>query len=166
MGGAGTVITEKIVSGGAGQFLDPPNYPTHFRHVATDCNRHKVNRGSMSLTYAIDCNWLPIELRSRCKSIIASWHERNPVFDRDNAEMLDWMHSVLGYFRNCWLDPRLIDNGPGGREFARKCDNLIIDPEDTPQDITLMRGVDHVREFFPDFTPTDQDFAEAYWGSK
>ena len=154
--------TEKLVAGSAGCFLDPPSFPTHRWHIETDCNRHKENRGSISLTYAAECSWLPECLRNQAQAMINSWKQDNPFFNRQDPELLDWAHQCLGYFRNCWLDERL------DLTAARKCENLIIDPkpEATPDNVLLMRGVDHIREFFPSFLPTAEDLDSAYWGSK
>ena len=154
--------TEKLVRGGAGQFLDPPSFPTHRWHVQTDCNRRKENRGSMSLSYAAECSWVSDFVRDQCARMLEGWKEDHPFFNRNDAELLDWAHQCLGYFRNCWLDERL--------ELceARKASNLIVDPkpEATPENVLLMRGVDHIREFFPSFMPTPEDLESAYWGTK
>ena len=116
----------------------------------------------MSLSYAAECSWLSDFVRDQCVRMIEGWKEDHPFFNRNDAELLDWAHQCLGYFRNCWLDERL--------ELceARKASNLIVDPkpEATPDNVLLMRGVDHIREFFPSFMPTPEDLESAYWGSK
>ena len=116
----------------------------------------------MSLTYAAECGWLPECLRNQAGTMIACWKSDNPFFNRQDPELLDWAHQCLGYFRNCWLDERL------DLKTARNCAYLIIDPkpEATPDNVLLMRGVDHIREFFPSFLPTTEDLNSAYWGQK
>ena len=116
----------------------------------------------MSLTYAAECSWLPDCLRKQAQAMINSWKQDNPFFNRQDPELLDWAHQCLGYFRNCWLDERL------DLSAARKPEYLIVDPkpEATPDNVLLMRGVDHIREFFPSFLPTADDLDSAYWGSK
>lgn len=116
----------------------------------------------MSLTYAAECTDVSSLVRHQARALIKYWHEDNPVFNREDPELLDWAHQCLGYFRNCWLNGRL------DLETARKAENLIIDSkaEATPDNVLMMRGVDHIREFFPSFLPTAEDLDSAYWGSK
>ena len=116
----------------------------------------------MSLTYAAECEWVSALVRHQASSLIKSWYQDNPFFNSEDPELLDWAHQCLGYFRNCWLNERL------DLETARRPENLIIDPklEAIPDDVLLMRGVDHIRQFFPSFLPTTEDLDSAYWGSK
>ena len=116
----------------------------------------------MSLSYAAECQWVSAFVRHEANALIKNWKQDNPFFNRQDPELLDWSHQCLGYFRNCWLDERL------DLETARNAANLIVDPkpEATPDNVLLMRGVDHIREFYPSFMPTADDLDSAYWGSK
>ena len=112
----------------------------------------------MSLTYAAECEWVSALVRHQARALINNWYQDNPVFDRENPELLDWARQCLSYWRNCWLDGRL------DLETARKAENLIIDPKASATDnVLLMRGVDHIRQFFPSFLPTAEDLDSAYF---
>lgn len=145
---------DAIAPGGAGCFLDPPNYPTHSVHVQTDRNRRKENRGMVSLTYAVDCDWISADTRARASGMLKRWHANPPAIDSEPVQR--WISQVLGYFRNCYI-------GPSG---SRNASDLAIDSERDPMaDPGSHAGVALIRDFYPDFTPTAADFEAARWGS-
>lgn len=150
---------DAIAPGGVGCFLDPPNYPTHSAHVQTDRNRRKENRGMVSLTYAAECAWISADTRGRAAGMIKRWHANPPAIDSEFVRR--WVSQVLGYFRNCYI-------GAGGSRNVAFADwsDLVIDSERDPMaDPGSHAGVAFIRDFYPDFTPSAEDFASARWGS-
>lgn len=145
---------DAIAPGGAGCFLDPPNYPTHSAHVQTDRNRRKENRGMVSLTHAVDCEWISADTRGRAAGMIKRWYANPPAIDSEPVRR--WIYQVLGYFRSCYI-------GPSG---SRNASDLVVDSERDPMaNPGDHAGVALIRDFYPDFTPTAADFDNARWGS-
>jgi hypothetical protein len=147
-------ITERIASGGCGGFLNPPGHPEHTTHVETDCNRKKENRGIMSLSCAVESDWVAPATKEMAASILLNWGlTKLPL---EHPAVQDWICHVLGYFKGCYLP----ESG------SRNCSDLIIDKRDPMAHADSHRGVDFIREFYPDFIPTAEHFAGAYWGTK
>jgi hypothetical protein len=149
--------TEKglIVGGSTGSFLDPPSYPTHFYHVETDLRKRPANRGVMSLTYAVTSEWLDDDTRARVKRVLDGW-TAPPLSDPATAE---WVSQVLGYFAGCYKG----EDGPECWHAGKLRINMTVDPM---LNVDLHAGVHLIREFYPDFTPTAQDFEHAHWGER
>lgn len=144
---------------GMGGFLNPPGHPEHKQSVETDLRRRPENRGWMSLSTAVDCEWLDAATRRVAKTVLASW-ERSKL-PLDNAEVQDWIRQVLGYFTNCYR--RAGSEAPD----AWNCDKLEINKAIDPfARLDDHAGVHLIRKYYPEFTPTPEHFAEAYWGRK
>lgn len=151
----------KIVSGGQGGFLNPPGHPEHSFHVETDLRRRQENRGSMSLSHAKDCEYLDDEVRHEARLMLFAWLDNPPALD--SSEVKDWIAQVLGYFRNCY-------KGPGNDPECWAATNLDIvqypGVRDEMENIDKHAGVHLIRQYYPDFMPTTEDFKNAYWGKK
>ena len=155
---AGKANKEKglIVHPGMGGFLNPPTHPEHDWHVETDLRRRPENRGGMSLSAAVDATWLDPATRAEAKKLLKSWQPPSP----SSPEITDWRQQVLGYFRGCYRNP----GSPDGEWNAS---NLVIDQNRDPiANADDHAGVHLIREFYPDYVPTEDNFGGAYWGSK
>lgn len=148
----------RIVSSGQGGFLDPPEYPTHTHHVQTDLRRRPENRGSMSLAYAAeDAPWLDPDTKRQAKALLDKWKSNRPALDSQKVQ--DWIHQVLGYFKNAYAKTF---EGPQRWNVS----NLVYDDRDPVVNADLHAGVHLIRKYYPEFVPTQQDFARAYWGTR
>lgn len=145
-----------IVQEGMGGFLCPPTHPMHTRSVERDLYRSRANRWSMSLDAAVDCAWLDDETREVARKVLADW-QRPPL---DSAEVQEWIAQVLGYFRNCY-------RAEGPEPECWHASNLkIIKGADPKPPVDEHAGVHLIRRYYPEYVPTEQDFARAYWGTK
>jgi hypothetical protein len=143
----------RIVNDGMGGFLAPPTHPTHTHSVETDLRRRPENRSRMALDYATSCEWLDDATRGAARRMLRAW-EPLPL---SHPEVQEWISQILGYFRSCYLP----ENG------SRDVRDLLIMPARDPMEYADQhRGVDFIREFYPDFQPTPEHFAHAYWGTK
>lgn len=149
----------RIVMRGMGGFINPPLHPEHTQSVQIDLNRRADDRGGMCLSSAVDCDWLDDTTRSRAKSILQDWESNKPALE--SPEVQDWIHQVLGYFRNCYAGPEEMGEE---RWYA---DKLTIDAGRRPMEhLNTHCGVHHIRKYYPDFVPTIKHFCQAYWGQK
>lgn len=142
-----------ISNSGMGGFLNPPTHPEHTKSVMFDLERKRENRGSCSLSSAIESEWLSPEIRQRAKDVLDSW-QKPPI---ESAEIREWIHEVLGYFKACYQD----SNG------SWNAGELTIDANRNPltyQDTHA--GVHLIRKYYPEYIATADDFASAYWGKK
>ncbi len=149
--------TEKgmIVNEGMGGFLNPPTHPEHGMSVMFDLRRRRENRGSMSLSSAVACEWLDPLTRERAKSVLDGW--KAPAIE--SPEVAEWIRSVLGYFRSCYRNP-----AAGEREWHAS--DMLIDANRDPLAFDCEHaGVHLIRKYYPDFVPTADDFALARWGA-
>ena len=148
----------QIVRNGQGNFLDPPEYPSHEYHVQTDLRRRPENRGSMALTYAVeDAPWLDPETKNEAKALIDKWKTSRPALN--SPKVKDWIHQVLGYFKNSYRNP-----SAGAQPW--NISNLIHDDRDPIENADDHAGVHLIRRFYPDFSPSRLDFVQAYWGKR
>jgi len=153
--------TEKgrIVKGSTGSFLDPPGYPTHHFSVETDLRRRPENRGSMSLTYAAkEASWLDGSTRAAARALLNAWKKERPPLH--SPEIQDWIHQVLGYFRGMYRNP-------SATAEQWNASSMISDSNRDP--IKHSRdhaGVHLIHQYYPEYRPTREDFAKAYWGTK
>jgi hypothetical protein len=149
------MATEKgrIVSGGCGGFLNPPTHPEHTMHVETDLRRKPENRGMMSLSYAAGCEWLDSETRQAARRVLNNWQR----LALDDPSIQDWICHVLGYFRGCYVRP-----------FAsRNVDQFLISKTLNPlANAHMHAGIQLIRDYYPEFHPSQEHFTGAYWGSK
>jgi len=144
----------RIVNGGMGGFLCPPSHPTYSQHVETDLNRRPEYHGGMSLETAIDCDWLDNATRAVARTILNSW--KRPALE--SPEVQEWILQVLGYFKGCYC------RGDGAEPEDWHAANLAINPENRTVDEHA--GVHLIRKYYPEFTPSEEHFQQAYWGSK
>ena len=159
--GPGTSKKEKgkIVNKGMGGFLCPPGHPEHSYSVQTDLRRREWNRGSMSLSFAAKCEWLDPFTKADARSALRKWSDNRPAID--SAEVKDWIQQVLGYFRGCYK------GNPDLGEKAWDAGNLRMDQKVDPMlNVELHAGVRLIRQYYPEYVPTAEDFAGAYWGKK
>jgi hypothetical protein len=90
----------------------------------------------MSLSAAVTCEWLSVETKNAAARRLEKWEK--PCLD--SPEIQDWIFQMLGYFRGCYRD-----------------NVKHVDEHD---------GVRKIREYYPEFIPTDEHFQNAYWGTK
>lgn len=144
---------------GMGGFLNPPGHPEHTSSVETDLRRRPENRGGMSLSSAIGTEWLDDAIRAECRRKLAEW-DANKLPLTDPA-VQDWIRQVLGYFRGCYR------NTAAPRDEQWHASELVIDQTRKPLDWQNDHaGVNLIRKYYPDYVPTAEDFAQAYWGTK
>ncbi|HEY5657143.1 MAG TPA: hypothetical protein VIY27_05095 [Myxococcota bacterium] len=152
-------VSARVTYRGMGGFLNPPTHPEHHLHVETDLRRRPENRGGMSLSAAAECDYIDPRARAEAQRRLAKW-EPLPI---DDPAIVDWVHQVLGYFRGMYQGLR--GPVPPGTEWH--VENLFSDPERDPvQSADSHAGVHYIRKFYPEYMPTAEDFAGAYWGTK
>ena len=157
--GPGTSKKEKgkIVNKGMGGFLCPPGHPDHSYSMQTDLRRREWNRGSMSLSFAATCEWLDDATRQAAGVALVGW-ERPAI---GSGRVQEWIGQVLGYFRGCYK------GNPDLGEKAWEAGNLRMDQKVDPTlNVELHAGVHLIRRYYPEYVPTAEDFAGAYWGTK
>jgi hypothetical protein len=143
----------KVVNRGAGGFLNPPTHPEHTKSIETDLRRRPENRGSMSLSYAATCEHTDPATRMRAKMALKAWVRP----DINSQEVQEWIHQVLGYFSTMYQK----------LEGSWNCDNLYSDKDlDPVLNANRHAGVHCIRKYYPEFVPTTEHFAKAYWGTK
>lgn len=147
----------RIGDSGCGGFLNPPTHPEHTYCVET-FSGGRID-GFMSLSHAVECEWLDDLTREQAKLLLIEWQRP----DIDSPEVQDWIHHILGYFKGCYKGQ---ESSPGkGDEWYAT--NLRIDNSIPPMlNIDLHAGVRLIREYYPSFAPTTLHFAQAYWGKK
>lgn len=132
-------------------FLNPPTHPEHTMSVRLESEDHFI---IMSLSSAAGSDWLDAATRKAARDILAGW-ERPPI-DRDDVRA--WVAQVLGYFRSCY-------RGGGPEETAWHVANLSVKQGVNPMEhIDNHAGVHFIRKYYPEFTPTREDFDRARWG--
>lgn len=155
---------------GAGGFLNPPGHPEHGLSLNTE-------GGWTSLSYVVEHpDEFPAAAVRACQAELDRWEPGEPD--------ADWVHTVLGYFKGAYL------SSGGSRNVSdhiyptnmravtiEEFDGLVVDNElgvdwgppwhvDPMKNIDRHAGVAYIRRYYPDFVPTEEDFAKAYWGSK
>ena len=145
----------RIVTPGMGGFLNPPGHPKHSFHVAW--GKSSRDDGACSLTHAVGdgARYLPEAIVEKARALLYEWEQ-----EKGDPEP-DWVHKMLGYFRNCYRNP----TWQGDEQWHG--DKVIIDSSRDPiVSADDHAGVHHIRSFYPDFMPSRDDFAKAYWGKK
>ena len=142
---------------GMGGFLDPPEYPSHSFHIETDLGRRPHNRGSMSLEAAEGAARLDPTTRKEVRELLNKWKSSRPPLD--SPKVRKWVSQVLGYMRNGYRNPDVV----GSAQW--NASNLIFDTTRDPvRNADDHAGVRVIRKFYPEYMPTDSDFAGARWG--
>ena len=143
---------------GMGGFLNPPTHPEHTSHVELDLRRRPWNRGGMSLSYATgEGSGVHPETRSAAQRILGDW-KPPPI---ESPEVQDWIASVLGYFKGCY-----VGQDAEGKPSWNASDLRIDAGVDPVLNADLHAGVHLIRKYYPEYTPTAEDFKRAYWGKK
>ena len=140
-----------IKSGGQGGFLNPPTHPEHNWHVSSV----KRDDFSIALSSAVKAEYIVDNVRQRAKEMLDEWEQNKPALDSDIVQ--DWIHQVLGYFRNCYSKDGI----------DRKVNECLIN-KGNPFNIGIMRhlGVLYILQYYPEYEPKGIDFMNAYWGKK
>lgn len=86
-------ISHKSGMGGA---FDPPGYPQHTTHVEYDLHRKPENRSSMSLLYALDCNYISMDIKAEIKSMLTNWDQNKPDLSEEVCQK--WIKECLRHF--------------------------------------------------------------------
>jgi len=146
----------QIVHEGVGGFLNPPGHPTHTLSVETELNHRAENRSRMSLEAALECSWLDDAIKAQARMALDKWRLQDQL-PLHAPKVRNWIWQVLGYFRHCYNDT---PTDPKGWEAGR----LTIDANRSPMEHPERHaGVNLIRRFYPEYTPTADDFASAYW---
>lgn len=161
-----TFEASQMASGGMGAFLNPPTHPDHTHHLETDLKRRKWNRGSMSLSYALECDYISDGMKRRITKMYENWHNEKPAID--TPEIKDWICNVLGYFRHCYSPDGINRNSDSCLIWIAKNEKYTYGEkwQHFKRDNNNHLGVMHIREFYPDYKPAASDFRNAYWGKK
>jgi hypothetical protein len=148
----------KVVQHGMGGFLCPPGHPMHHQSVETDLRRKAENRGCMSLDSALECEYLDDVTKAVVRTVLNTWEHNKPALD--SPEIQEWILQVLGYFKGCYnLTPE--------NDLGWYAVHLTIDGRLDPlAHARFHAGVHCIRKYYPDFQPTAEHFARAYWGTK
>lgn len=148
---------EKIVNEGMGGFLCPPNHPMHKFSVQT--GRRDNPNGCYSLEAVAECSWLSPSIKGRASGILKRWQaEKLPLSD---PLVQDWVRNVLGYFKGCYK----VQTKQG--EPSWNVSDLRILPDIDPiLNADLHAGVRLIRQYYPEYQPSPDDFKAAYWGTK
>ena len=150
----------RLMKEGQGGFLNPPTHPEHNFHV-----QHKFKKDGefyMSLTGAIESDWIEDSIRERAQDLLNEWEKDKLPLDHEDIK--DWIHQVLGYFRNCY--------SPDGEDRSvSNCKILDVNPfqlEGKMKETAIKRhlGILMIREYYPKYEPKADDFLNAYWGKK
>jgi len=139
----------KIVNYGMGGFLNPPTHPEHTRAVQS----LHGDTFFMSLSAAVESEWLDAGSRLAAKSLLDSW--QSPAIE--SPEVQDWIRQVLGYFRGCY-------QGENGSWHAGEL--KIVKKGELLPPVEQHAGVHLIRKYYPEFEPTAEQFEQAFWGTK
>lgn len=143
----------KLVKTGMGGFLNPPMHPEHSFSIQSTYG----DTFCMPLSSAAESDWLDPKARGIAKRLLAEW--RKPALDSEAVQ--DWIAIVLGYFKGCYVG----QNSKG--EPSWNASDLRIDSTVDPVlNADLHAGVHLIRKYYPEFVPTVEHFAGAYWGTK
>jgi hypothetical protein len=155
---ANGTMTQKgrVIHSGMGGFLNPPGHPEHTHSVETDLRRRPWNRSRMSLSAAVACEWLDTSTREAADWFLKSWQPL-PI---DHPDVVAWVRRVLGYFRSCYRNANLAE------PECWYAGQVTIDPNRDPLEEPADHcGVHLIRQYYPQYEPTAEDFAHARWGS-
>jgi hypothetical protein len=126
-----------IIDGGLGGFLCPPTHPAH-----SHCVRYRNSR--ISFFSALEASWVDKATKDMVRHFLNSWQ---PI---PLADVMDWVHQVLGYFRHSY--------GSGSAK-----DLVFHSDWDPMEHVDEHAGVHHIRRYYPGYKPTREDFEQAYW---
>lgn len=89
--------TDRVTSkSGMGGYLNPPNHPEHTHHVETDTNRKPDNRGSASLCYALEDEWISDQTKKEIKALLDNWEATKlPI---NHPDSLVWVSQCMKHF--------------------------------------------------------------------
>lgn len=143
---------------GMGGFLAPPTHPEHeWSIIEVDGRKNPDNLSASSLTGALgpESGWDGFT-RGAAKGKLRSWQPL-PI---DDPAVQDWIRQVLGYFRGCYCNLRV----PEPERW--RADAVLIDNRNPLENAEDHAGVHLIRGYYPEYMPTAEQFAEAYWGMK
>ena len=147
----------RIVQEGMGGFLCPPGHPMHKQSVETDLRRKPENRTRMSLEYAVESPLIDAATQAAARTILATWERTKPVLS--DPKVQEWILQVLGYYRGCFNFT--------GTVSGWDASNLTIDSKIDPMTrYDCHAGVHCIRRYYPEYQPSREQFAGAYWGEK
>lgn len=142
--------TGDIKASGMGGFLNPPTHPEHNFCVGIG------HDGSMSLSSAVDDDNLDDETRAKARQLLDDWQP----LPLDDPKTVAWIRQVLGYFKGCWRNPSVPE--PECWHAGKLLCNLPITEQ---SDIGDHAGVHLIRQWYPEFVPTEDNFLQAKWGN-
>lgn len=102
----------RIVPGSTGSFLTPPGHPEQCYAVETDLRRRPENRGSMSLSSAVESEWLDAATRAAARRKLAEYEADKPVLS--HPAVREWVRRAQGYFGEG------AESFPSGTEYIRR----------------------------------------------
>lgn len=141
----------KLVASGQGGFLNPPTHPEHSWSIRSIHGQTFF----MSLTGAVEADWLADETRAIAYRKLATWVR--PALASD--EVRAWIKDVLAYFRHCY-------RGIQHDETAWHASNVQVNAKaDELANAEIHAGVHYVRKYYPEFVPVADDFTGT-WGKR
>ena len=143
----------RIIREGMGGFLTPPGYPERAYSVEYDLTLRKENRGTMSLSYAVECDWLDDATRAEAQRILDAWQAP----DISSREVQMWIKQCWSHWRNCYkLD--------GERElFVMQSQPFSDLPTVQGRGLHMIIGISqhqavvNIRRYYPEYVPSVRD---------
>ena len=112
----------------------------------------------MSLEAAEDAAWLDPTTKKEARELLSKWKSSRPPLQSPKVQK--WISEVLGYMRSGYRNPNIA----GSAQW--NASNLIFDSSRSPvANADDHAGVRLIRKFYPEYVPTEDDFANARWGT-
>jgi hypothetical protein len=129
-----------LANDGMGGFLNPPGHPVHTYSILEFRGGHYT--GSIDLSYAAICEYLPLRVRLRAKNILKHWQAG--IIDEN------WVASVYNYFRHCYSKDGISRDVNNCITYGRFWDNADQEQNENPRHHL---GYMYVKQFYPDHEP-------------
>jgi hypothetical protein len=138
---------------GAGSFLEPPFSKTHQYGYVAGVDRGNGYQEYGSINSLLESENVPESAKKEIKSIIGE----EVKMSINDPSIQDWIHNIMGYFNSCY-------SPDGVNRSASDC--VIIKGSPFEIGIDKHLGVMFIREYYPEYIPSQEDFDKAYWGKK
>jgi hypothetical protein len=122
----------------------PPGHPD-LRYAVT------IPLGAMSVSFAVECGYLDEAVKAKCRKLLDDYMAGIPSLD--SPEVQAWVRIVLGRFKTRYRPAK--DTQP-----IWSMSSLEEHPDwDQMAHVDRHAGVVWIRSFYPDFTPTAEQFS-------
>ena len=136
--GPGGTERGRVIPGSSGSFMTPPGHPDQRFVVETDLRRRPENRSHMSLSSAVEADWLDAGSRARARMKLSEYEKNKPPLSHPAVQ--EWVRSAQGYFGEGRADDESGRGWPSGTEY--------------------------IRRYYPDYEPIPEDTAPGGYGQK